>query len=208
LTNTAHTVFGSAFDRAQQLHDLLATEATRRGLIGPREVDRLWDRHLLNCAVITELLPDGARVVDVGSGAGLPGLPIAIRRPDLHVDLVESLQRRTEFLTEAVAGLGLAERVRVLRGRVEDAAIVTTAGSAEWVTARAVAPLDRLVRWCLPLLRPGGQLLAVKGATAATEVAEHERSMRRHGAGSIAVVQCGVDVLVEPTTVVAVQRAE
>jgi 16S rRNA (guanine527-N7)-methyltransferase len=207
-TEAAHAVFGVAVDQAQRFHDLLATEAAQRGLIGPREVDRLWGRHLLNCAVVTELLPDRARVVDVGSGAGLPGLALAIRRPDLRVDLVESLQRRTDFLTEAVSALGLESRVRVVRGRVEEAVVIATVGDAEWVTARAVAPLNRLVRWCLPLLRPGGRLLALKGATATDEVAEHERAMRRGGAEEVEILRCGVGLLEEPTTVVSVRRAQ
>ncbi len=202
----AHKVFGASFPLAQQFHDLLATTATARGLIGPREAERLWDRHLLNCAVVTELVPEGARVVDVGSGAGLPGLVLALRRPDLQVDLVESLQRRTDFLDEAARQLGLASRVRVLRGRVEDASVVAEVGEAHWVVARAVAPLDRLVRWCLPLLRTGGQLFAMKGATASTEVAEHQAAVRRAGADTIEIVQCGIELLLEPTTVVSIRR--
>jgi 16S rRNA (guanine527-N7)-methyltransferase len=202
----ARHVFGESFDLAERFHQLLATVGISRGLLGPREAERLWDRHLVNCAVLTELLPEGARVVDVGSGAGLPGVVLAVRRPDLRVDLVESLQRRSEFLTDAVAELQLGSRVRVVRGRVEDATVLAAVGEADWVTARAVAPLDRLVRWCLPLLRPGGHLLAMKGATVSAEIADHKAAVRGSGADSIEIVQCGVGVLAAPTTVVSVRR--
>jgi 16S rRNA (guanine527-N7)-methyltransferase len=202
----ARAVFGSTLPQADRFHDLLQTDGARRGLIGPREVDRLWERHLLNCAVLTDLLPDRARIVDVGSGAGLPGVVLAIRRADLQVDLIESLQRRVDFLAEAIEVLEFGGRVRVVHGRAEDASTVALVGSAPWVTARAVAPLDRLVRWCLPLLRPGGHVLAMKGATADREVAEHAVAVRRSGADEISIVQCGVGVLTEPTTVIDVRR--
>ncbi|MDQ2836157.1 MAG: 16S rRNA (guanine(527)-N(7))-methyltransferase RsmG [Actinomycetota bacterium] len=177
----------------------LAGPGTVRGLIGPREVPRLWDRHLLNCLALAELLPPSVRVVDIGSGAGLPGLAIACVRPDLRIDLVESMLRRTDFLTEAVADLGLADRVRVIRGRAEDRAVVRAAGSAEIVTARAVAPLDKLVRWSFPLLSRGGSLLALKGNSAEEELAEHELFLRRNKAEVHGVVECGVG-LVDPAT--------
>lgn len=202
----ARTIFGAALALATRFHDLLQGVGAERGLIGPREADRLWDRHLLNCAVLTDLLPAHARIVDVGSGAGLPGLVLAIRRPDLQVDLVESLQRRVDFLTEAVGTLGLGGRVRVIHGRAEDPDTVAAVGSAPWVTARAVAPLDRLVRWCLPLLRPGGHVLAMKGAAAEREVVDHGPAIRRSGADEITIVQCGAEVLAHPTTVVDVRR--
>jgi 16S rRNA (guanine527-N7)-methyltransferase len=202
----AAAVFGDRLELAREFARLLATEATTRGLIGPREVGRLWDRHLLNCAVVANLLPRAARVVDVGSGAGLPGLVLAIRRPDLRVDLVEPLQRRVTFLAEAVERLGLGDTVRVVRGRAEEPATRATVGAAEWVCARAVAPLDRLVRWCLPVLQPGGWLLAMKGATAATEVCEHRSAIQALGGREISVVQCGADELAEPTAVVRVRR--
>jgi len=166
----------------------------------------LWDRHLVNCALLTEAFPDRARVVDVGSGAGLPGLVVAIRRPDLRVDLVDSLQRRTDFLREVVDELGLADQVRVVRGRAEDPAVVAEVGNSSWVTARAVAPLDRLVRWCLPLLRPAGTLVAMKGAGAESEIEEHAAAVRRMG-GSLPRMQVyGAGEWPEPTTVVFVVR--
>ncbi len=199
-------VFGPQLELAGRFADLLATDAVTRGLIGPREIPRLWDRHLLNCAVVSELLPADTRVVDVGSGAGLPGLVLAVHRPDLRVDLVEPLLRRVTFLHEAVQKLRLGDRVRVLRGRAEDKAIMAAAGDAAWITARALAPLDRLVGWCLPLLRPGGDVLALKGSAAATELAEHRSAIQALGGRDLEVRRCGVDVLAEPTTVVVVRR--
>ena len=164
------TVFGSALPRAEAYAELLATDGTVRGLIGPREVPRLWDRHLLNSVALTGLIPAGARVVDVGSGAGLPGIPLALARPDLAVTLLEPLARRVAFLDECVSRLEL-ENVTVVRGRAEEGPVRRSLGGADVVTARAVAPLEKLAGWCLPLLRPGGRLLAVKGATAADELA-------------------------------------
>lgn len=185
--------------QAQGYADLLATEGELRGLIGPRELPRLWERHLLNCAVITDLIDEGARVADVGSGAGLPGLVIAIRRPDLEVTLIEPMARRTDFLTEAVERLDLTN-VRVVRGRAEE----MPAGDAGFdaVTSRAVAPLDRLSRWSLPLLRAGGSMLAMKGSSADEEVATHAKAMRRAGAGEVEVSRVGMDVVEVPVTVV------
>lgn len=191
----AQAVFGDRLPLAHRYAGLLAAVGVERGLIGPREVPRLWDRHLLNSALLTDLVPEGARVVDVGSGAGLPGLPMAIRRPDLGFDLVESMQRRTTFLDEAVHDLELGTTVRVVRGRVEDAGMRRTVGGAEWVVARAVAPLDRLARWCLPLLVPGGTLLAVKGRTVVDEVTRHRAALRQLGAESIEVREVGSDDL-------------
>lgn len=202
----AEAVFGARLGLAQGYAERLATDGVVRGLLGPREVPRLWDRHLLNCAVVTELVPAGARVVDVGTGAGLPGLAMACRRPDLSVDLVESLARRVAFLTEVVDALGLAGQARVVHGRAEDVAVRSVVGNAEWVTARAVAPLDRLVRWCMPLLRAGGTLLAMKGAQAEAEVSAHRAALRRMGASRVSIMRCGVDTLDTPVTVVAVER--
>ena len=179
--------------------DWLAGAGTVRGLIGPREVPRLWDRHLLNSIALAELLPQGTRVVDIGTGAGLPGLAVACVRPDLEVDLVESMLRRTDFLTEVVEDLQLADRVRVVRGRAEDRPVVSRVGSSPFVTARAVAPLDKLARWSMPLLRRGGTLLAIKGSTAEDEIAEHRALLSRMRVDVAGVVECGAG-LVEPTT--------
>ena len=177
---------------------MLAADGVERGLIGPREVPRLWDRHVLNCAVVVPRVPMGASVADVGSGAGLPGLVWAIARPDLHITLIEPLLRRTVFLEEAVEALEL-DQVRVLRCRAED-----VKETFDVVTARAVAPLERLAGWCLPLVRPGGMLLALKGRTAEEEVASSRAALHKLGATDIVVTSHGG--LQIPTTVVEVTR--
>ena len=194
----ARAVFGPAVDAAIEYARLLATEGSVRGLIGPREVPRLWDRHLLNSAAIASLVPPGARVVDVGSGAGLPGIPLALVRPDLTITLLEPLARRVTFLAECVDRLGL-DRVTVVRGRAEEGPVRRELGGADVVTARAVAPLDKLAGWCLPLLRPGGRLLAMKGSTAAEELAA---AGSLPGAADALVTQAGDP----PATVIVVTR--
>ena len=180
---------------------LLATDGVVRGLIGPREVGRLWSRHLANCAVLEELVDLRASVADVGSGAGLPGLPLALVRPDLHVVLVEPLLRRATFLTEAVAALGLADRVEVVRGRGEDVRL-----SVDVVTARAVAPLDRLARVTLPLVHVGGVLLALKGEGAPEEVEASADALEKVGGGRAEVITCGHGLVDPPTTGVRIVR--
>jgi 16S rRNA (guanine527-N7)-methyltransferase len=203
---TAATVFGSSLPTAIRYAELLATTGVAHGLIGPREPARIWSRHLLNSAVVAELIPPASRVVDVGSGAGLPGLALALARPDVRVTLVEPLQRRAEFLGQAVVTLDLADRVSVLRGRAEDAETVRTAGNAEVVVARAVARLDRVVRWCLPLLAPGGWLLALKGESAEAELAEHDVAVRRAGGTAAEVTTCGRGLVSPPTVVIRMRR--
>jgi 16S rRNA (guanine527-N7)-methyltransferase len=184
----------------------LAGPGSVRGLIGPREVPRLWDRHLLNSIALAELLPSGVRLVDLGTGAGLPGLALAIVRPDLRVDLVESLLRRTEFLTEVVADLGLADRVKVVRGRAEDRPVTELVGGASYLTARAVAPLDKLVRLSFPLLVRGGSLLAMKGSSAEDELAQHAAALGRARAEVRGVVECGVGLIDPPARVIHLVR--
>lgn len=165
----AELVFGDVLPLAARYAAWLANAGVERGLIGPREVPRLWERHLLNCAVVGELLHARERVVDVGSGAGLPGIPLALVRPDCTYVLLEPLQRRAAFLTEVVADLGLESYVSVLRARAEE--VARSGETYDVAVARAVAPLDRLAAWCLPLVRPGGRVLALKGERAAGEVA-------------------------------------
>jgi 16S rRNA (guanine527-N7)-methyltransferase len=200
----ARRLFGDRIDRAVRYAELLATDGVERGLIGPGEVDRLWVRHLLNSAAIEELIADGADVVDAGSGAGLPGIPLALARPDLRVTLVEPMRRRTDFLREVVDELGID--VNVVRGRVEERAVRNRLGLVDVVTCRAVAALDKLTDWCLPLLRPGGQLLAIKGERADEEMERHRRVMASRGAGTVRVVRCGGDYLDPPATVVVAER--
>jgi 16S rRNA (guanine527-N7)-methyltransferase len=199
-------VFGERLPLASRYADLLAGDGVAHGMIGPRERDRLWDRHLINSALVTELLPGAARVVDVGSGAGLPGLAMACRRDDLEVVLLESMQRRIEFVQSCIVALDFGSKVSVLHSRVESPAARSALGRVDWMTARAVAPLDRLASWCLPLLGKGGRLSALKGARAHSEVAEHSVAVRRAGGLVEDVVQCGVGLVAEPTVVVIVRR--
>ncbi|GAB3655110.1 16S rRNA (guanine(527)-N(7))-methyltransferase RsmG [Actinocorallia lasiicapitis] len=194
----AYEVFGDAMPTAERYWNLLATAGVERGLIGPREVPRLWERHLINCAVLGEAVPEGASVVDIGSGAGLPGLVLAIVRPDLDITLLEPLLRRTTFLNEAVEELGL-KNVTVRRGRAEE---VTKEFAVDVVTARAVAPLDRLAGWGLPLLRPGGELLALKGERAAQELTEASDVLRRLGVDKSELLLVGQGKVDPPTTLV------
>ena len=199
---SAVAIFGSRLSVAEAYARSLATDGVLRGLIGPRETPRLWERHLLNCAVVAELVQGDARVIDVGSGAGLPGIPIALARPDLTVTLLDPLARRTAFLDETVQRLELAD-VRVLRGRAEDwhGRLL-----ADVVIARAVGPLDRLADWCLPLVAPGGVLLAIKGASAAAELSRSTGAIRRAGGRDARVRLCGVGVVDPPATVVEITK--
>ena len=193
--------YPAATEGLERYAGLLAGDGVVRGLIGPREVSRLWSRHIANCAVLEELVALDAEVADVGSGAGLPGLPLALVRPDLRVVLIEPLLRRATFLTEAVAALGLQDRVRVLRGRGEEAAV-----SVDVVTARAVAPLDRLAGVTLPLVRVGGVLLALKGEGALDEVAASQAALEKVGGGRAEVLTCGDGLIDPPATVVRIVR--
>lgn len=197
---------GTGVDLARRYAGHLATTAVERGLVGPREVPRLWERHVLNCAVVGELLPPAALVVDVGSGAGLPGLCLALARPDATVVLVEPLERRATWLGEVVDDLGIGRRVRVVRARAEEVAPGRPGAipPADVVTARAVAPLDRLAGWCLPLARRGGQLLALKGRSAAEEVAAARPALARLGGVDPRVLEAGSGLVPVPTTVVSV----
>jgi 16S rRNA (guanine527-N7)-methyltransferase len=183
---------------------MLAGPGIDRGVIGPREADRLWERHLLNSAVIGELVPRGCHVLDLGSGAGLPGIPLAIARPDLAVVLLETMVRRVAWLQEVIAELDLA--VSVYRGRAEDTMVRAELGSQDVVVARAVAPLGRLAGWALPLLAPGGRLLAIKGASAPDEVARDIEAVRAAGGAAVEVVQCGATIVHPPPTVIVVTR--
>jgi 16S rRNA (guanine527-N7)-methyltransferase len=197
-------LFGDRADIARTFCGHLASSAVARGLIGPREVPRLWERHLLNCAAVSERVPAGGTVVDVGSGAGLPGLAVAIARPDVEVILVEPLLRRVAWLDEVITDLGIAG-VEVVRARAEELA---SSMRADVVTARAVAALPVLARLCLPLVRRGGRFLAVKGRTAYEELALAEPDLIALGALRWEVVLCGENVLAEPTTVVEITAGD
>lgn len=209
----AERVFGTRVPLARRYAALLRGPGIERGLLGPREGQRLWERHLLNSAVVAELVPAAVRVVDVGSGAGLPGVPLAVARPDLQVTLVEPMRRRRDFLMECVAELGL-EGVAVVGARAEE---LTGRVEAEVVVARAVARLARLLSWTLPLTAAGGQVLAVKGSTVTEELAELGLPAGRgphsppahwvaRGAEQIEVREAGCGVIDPPAIVVCVRR--
>ncbi|MEH0545486.1 16S rRNA (guanine(527)-N(7))-methyltransferase RsmG [Streptomyces sp. B21-105] len=201
----AREVFGDRFDDAVRYAELLAEAGVQRGLIGPREVPRLWERHLLNCAVLSEVVPEGVTVCDVGSGAGLPGIPLALVREDLKITLLEPLLRRTNFLTEVVELLGL-DHVTVARGRAEE--VMGTMSPVHVVTARAVAPLDRLATWGIPLLRPYGEMLALKGDTAEEELKSAATALSKLGAVGTSILQVGEGVVEPLSTVVRVEVGE
>jgi 16S rRNA (guanine527-N7)-methyltransferase len=193
-------VFGSALETASQFAEILATDGVQRGLIGPREAPRLWDRHLLNCAVVADLLPEAGELVDIGSGAGLPGVVLAMLRPGIRVVLLEPMLRRSVFLEECLARLDLPNAT-VVRGRAEDMAGVIRADIA---TARAVAPLDRLAGWAAGLLRPGGEILAIKGQSAEQELAAARPVLSRLRVRSAEVLRVGQGRVEPATTVVRV----
>jgi 16S rRNA (guanine527-N7)-methyltransferase len=201
----ARTVFGAALPQAERYVARLASDGVTRGLIGPREVARLWERHVLNSAAVAEAVPHGARVVDVGSGAGLPGIPLGLARPDLTLSLVEPMARRVEFLEEAVAELGAPWRV--VRGRAEDRSVAAAVGQVDVVTARAVAALPRLVAWCRGLLRPGAQLVALVGARAVAGLPALVPELEAAGMREIRPRAVGAALGEAATTVVVMTRA-
>jgi 16S rRNA (guanine527-N7)-methyltransferase len=201
----AEAVFGERLPLAQHYADFLADAGVERGLIGPRETDRIWDRHILNSAALGELVESGEQIADIGSGAGLPGIPLALARPDTHVTLIEPMQRRCEFLAEVVDALGVT--VAVVRGRAEDPGVRREVGEMDVVTSRAVGSLDKLASWSMDLLRDGGRMLALKGARAEAEIEENRRVLSRVGAVDVRVLRCGADYLDPPATVVEARRA-
>ena len=203
-SGTRPSVFGERLPLAERYAEHLATTGVEWGLVGPREASRVWERHILNCAVVADLIPPAARVLDIGSGAGLPGIPLALARPDLRVVLVEPLARRVEWLRTVLADLELP--VEVERGRAEDTPIRRRWEGADVVTSRAVAPLHRLAAWCLPLVRPGGMMLAVKGMSAPAEVERDARAVAASGGGMPRIETCGVGIVDPPSTVVVVER--
>lgn len=196
----APELFGEGYEAIKRYVDILLDRGITWGLLGPREAERIWTRHILNSIALAPLVPDGSRVVDVGSGAGLPGVPLAILRPDLRVTLLDSLARRSEFLQLAVTELGLAERVQVVRARAEE-----HRSQYEVVVSRAVAPLTRLVPWCSPLLASTGRMVALKGESAGDELAQAQPILRRLALdGSVRELE--VPLLGETTWAVEVWR--
>ena len=205
VPDAARRVFASErLGLAVRYTELLSTEGVLRGLIGPREAPKLWERHVLNSAVLSEAMPESASVCDIGTGAGLPGLVVAIARPDLRVTLVEPLLRRTTFLDEVVAELGL-DHVTVVRGRAEDLHGVET---FDVVTSRAVAPLERLLGWSMPLVAPTGALVAMKGRSVHEEIASVADFLGTWRCGVPEVFEVGVGLVDPPTTVVRVPWAD
>jgi 16S rRNA (guanine527-N7)-methyltransferase len=196
----AAAVFGPALDQAERYAELLAGPGLEQGLIGPRETARLWDRHLMNCAAVAELVPDPCSVIDLGSGAGLPGVVLAMLLPDSRIVLLEPMARRAAFLEECVRTLDL-RNAEVHRGRAEEMAGQL---AADVVTARAVAPMERLAALALPLVRPGGLVLAIKGAGAADELAQAGPVLRRLGVKDAAVVGAGRGKVSPPPAVIRV----
>ncbi|WP_374454072.1 16S rRNA (guanine(527)-N(7))-methyltransferase RsmG [Nocardioides sp.] len=191
-------------DLAVRYTELLATEGVLRGLIGPREAPRLWERHVLNSAVLAEAIAEGSTVCDIGTGAGLPGLVLAIARPDVRMTLVEPLLRRTTFLEEVVAELRL-DHVAVVRGRAED---LHGRATFDVVTSRAVAPLERLLGWSMPLVSPTGALVAMKGRSVHDEIEDAQGFLHTWRCGVPEVFEVGIGLVDPPTTVIRVPWAD
>ncbi|ALQ29202.1 16S rRNA (guanine(527)-N(7))-methyltransferase RsmG [Glutamicibacter soli] len=200
-TLAAEKIFGDRLDLAKRYVEHLATSGIERGLLGPREVPRLWSRHVLNCAVIESVMEKDAEVADVGSGAGLPGLCLAIARPDLNLTLIEPLERRCIWLSEVIDDLGLTN-VTVMRGRAEQMVDVV---NARYVTARAVSALTNLAGLTIPLLHGEGELIAIKGRSAAEEIDKASKAIRKLGGKETEVMVIGEGLLAEPTTVVRIK---
>ena len=197
MSEVARALYQEHYAAISQYVDILASTGIERGVIGPREVDRLWDRHVLNGAALADLLAQGSTVVDVGSGAGIPGIPLAVLRPDLQMTLLEPLLRRFNFLTQTVENLGITN-ISVVRGRAEE-----HTKRYDVVTARALAPLGRLVDWCDPLRGPGGVILALKGRSAADELAAAAPVLARLKlSGQVLTARAHQDA--EPATVVRI----
>jgi 16S rRNA (guanine527-N7)-methyltransferase len=193
----AAEIFGTRIGLARTFTDSLATFGEEYGLIGPLELPRLWSRHILNCAVVAPLLRPGL-VGDVGSGAGLPGIVLAIARPDIEFVLIEPMERRVKWLNDQVAELGL-ENVTVVRDRAQDARIEKP---LDQLTARAVSAFGKLIPMCAPLVRPGGELVLLKGANAAAEIAAADKAIRKFRLSHVKVVELGVGLLPETTRVI------
>lgn len=200
--NAAQTLFGDRLALAERYVEHLCTTGIEHGLLGPREVPRMWSRHVLNCAVLGTVLEAGVNVADVGSGAGLPGLAVAIARPDIEMTLIEPMERRVDWLSAVIADLGL-DNVQVIRARAEE---VTDEVMADVVTARAVSALKKLIPLTVPLLDDDGQLLLLKGRSAGEEIEAASKVIKKHRLRTPEVLVLGADLLEEPTTVVRARR--
>jgi 16S rRNA (guanine527-N7)-methyltransferase len=197
----AQIVFGDHIDKARKFFDLLVRDGDLLGLIGPRELPKLWTRHILNSAVVAELVPDAKLVADVGSGAGFPGIPMAIMKPKSHFVLIEPMERRSSWLSDVVVPeLGLTN-VQVLRGRAEEAPL----RNYDVVTARAVSALPKLLRMLVPLAVQGGEILALKGSKAQDEIQESQSLVKKLKIATFEIVTAGEKVMQEPTTIVRVR---
>lgn len=201
----AAEIFGDNLEKAIAYHESLATDGSVRGFIGPREVPRLWDRHILNCGVIGEAMDEGISVADIGSGAGLPGIPLAIARPDLNITLIEPLLKRSVYLNEVKEALNL-DNVTVIRGRAEEKVVRKQVGLVDIVTSRAVAPLGKLAAWSLPLVKIGGRMVAMKGSSVEEEIERDAKEIRKAGGTDIKVYTVGEALLSEPTTLISIRR--
>lgn len=196
--------FGDAYPQIVRFAAELAAQGEVRGLIGPREIDKIWERHILNSAAIVQFLPHEGTIVDIGSGAGLPGLVIAAMRPGASLVLIEPMERRCAWLSEMVSTLALTN-VEVKRGRAEE---FHDAFEADVVTSRAVAALEKLARWSLPLLAPGGELVILKGRSVAGEVEPARKVLRKFKMGEPEILEARTIAGVEPTTVLRSRRAK
>lgn len=194
-TKAQEQVLGLAFPQLSQYAQILGQEAVLQGLLGPREIDRIWDRHILNCAALNELIPQAKSIIDIGSGAGLPGIVLAIMNPSTHVILVEPMQRRTDFLKDVKKQLNL-ENVEIIRGRAENQKI-----QAQVVTSRAVAPLNKLLAWSLPLVEKGGKVLAIKGEKAQSELEEAQKELNLLKNTTASIKTCGLALDLSVTVV-------
>lgn len=201
----AAEIFGDNLEKAIAYHESLATDGSVRGFIGPREVPRLWDRHILNCGVIGEAMDEGISVADIGSGEGLPGIPLAIARPDLNITLIEPLLKRSVYLNEVKEALNL-DNVTVVRGRAEEKVVRKQVGLVDIVTSRAVAPLGKLATWSLPLVKIGGRMVAMKGSSVEEEIERDAKEIRKAGGTDIKVYTVGEALLSEPTTLISIRR--
>ena len=194
-TKSQEQALGPSFTQLSKFAATLAQDGVRLGLIGPREVERIWDRHILNCAAITELIEDGQSIIDIGSGAGLPGIVLAILKPNSKVTLIEPMQRRTDFLTQVKTDLGLTN-VEIIRGRAEGQKV-----TAQIVTSRAVAPLGKLLAWSWPLVQKGGKVLAIKGEKAQEELENAQKVTSFLKDSPATITTCGLALDLSVTVV-------